>query len=270
MDDRQLVDRVLAFVERFSRSSRPAQSDWYAYQKVFAQRIIESILANDGETITALFSRQAGKTQCVADVAVGLAVILPVLANYCPHDPRLHPFTSGFKVGVFAPIQETAQISFDRMRLLIGTEEAQAILSDPEFSVGLLRDRSDELKFDTGSEVRARSASPDSNIEGRTYHLVVIDEAQSVSRYKVEKDIRPMLASTNGSLVKIGTAGESRGGFHTDIQYNIKRYQEDKHAKRSHFEFDYQQIIKEKTAAYQRTGNVAHLAYEKQIGRAHV
>jgi hypothetical protein len=264
LSDRALVDKILLFIEEFSRASRPNRSDWYSYQKVFTRRIVESVLSNDGETITAIFSRQSGKTQCVADVAVGLAVILPVLTNLWPQDPRLQLFTAGFRVGIFAPIQETSQISFDRMRMLVNSEETAAILEDPEINVQLIRDRSDELKFDTGSEVRARSASPDSSIEGRTYHLVIIDEAQSVSRYKVEKDIRPMLAANNGSLVKVGTAGESRGGFHTDIQYNIAEY-EAKRAPRNHFEFDYRAIMEEKRAAFKRTKDVIHLGYEKHI-----
>ena len=40
----------------------------FPYQIGFARRLIESVLINDGEEVTALFARQSGKSETVADV----------------------------------------------------------------------------------------------------------------------------------------------------------------------------------------------------------
>ena len=49
-----LIDKILMY------SEKQADIELYPYQKEFARRIIESIVLNDGEEITALFSRQSG------------------------------------------------------------------------------------------------------------------------------------------------------------------------------------------------------------------
>lgn len=263
LSDKELIDRILIFVEEYTRSKRVGGADLYAYQKVFARRIIESVVLAEGETITALFSRQSGKTQTVADVAISLCVILPVLAREFPDDVRLKQFSTGFRVGIFAPVQEQSQLSFARMRAVASSDEGIRILHDPEINIELTTERGDELGFSHGSRVRAKSASPDTNIEGDTHHLILCDEAQKLLRSKVEKEISPMLAATNGTMVKIGTAWESRGGFHTDIQYNVEVYR--KGGKRNHFEFDYKMVIAEKNEAFKRDGNTFHLNYEKYV-----
>jgi hypothetical protein len=74
-----------------------------------------------------------------------------------------------------------------------------------------------------------------------------VEEAQKVSRSKVEKEISPMLASTNGTMVKIGTAWVSRGGFHTSIKQNIEQHEGG--GPRNHFEFPYDIVIREKERA---------------------
>jgi hypothetical protein len=85
-----------------------------------------------------------------------------------------------------------------------------------------------------------------------------------LDRFKVEKEIEPMLSSTNGTMVKIGTAWVSRGGFQADIQWNIEKYAR-RQAPRNHFEFPYDIIIAEKEAAFKRDGNRFHLNYKKHV-----
>lgn len=72
-----------------------------------------------------------------------------------------------------------------------------------------------------------------------------------------------MLASTNGSMVKIGTAWESKGGFHTDIARNVELMK--RGAKRSHFEFPYDRVIREKQEQFKLDKNPFHLRYEKFV-----
>ncbi len=250
-----VVDRVLAFIQEL------AGRKLYTYQALFSRRIIESVLLNDASQVTGLWARQCGKTETVACVVIGLSVLLPVLAGEFPDDPRFQPFRAGLMTGIYAPIQDQADTTYGRMRERVGSDEAAAVLAD--IGVRIVRNRGDTLMFSNGSVIISRTASPEAQIEGKTHHLVILEEAQKLLRSKVEKEIIPMLASTNGTMVKIGTAWESRGGFHVSIQQNLETHKNG--GKRNHFEFPYTIVISEKRRAYEQDGNVAHLLYEKYV-----
>lgn len=254
---KDIVGRILKFVETLN------DVELYTYQSVFAYRIIESVIGQDGSIITGLWARQCGKTETIAAVAFGLAIILPALANTFPDDPRLSPFLKGFWCGVYAPIHEQAQLPFTRIRQRTSSDYGLTVLADPEISVQLVTNRADTLTWSNGSVIQCRSASPDTNIEGKTWHFVILEEAQKLSRTKVDKEIRPMLTSTNGTMVKIGTAWESRGGFHTSIQVNV-----DSHAAggpRNHFEFPWSIVVAEKELAAKKTGKAYHRNWIKFV-----
>jgi len=244
-----LAQKILLFVENFSNM------EFYSYQRLPALRIIESLLRNDGDVITCLFSRQSGKSNMLAALGAGLTVILPVLARTFPDDERLARLDTwgsgrGIQIGIFGPNQESTGPIYERMREIVMSEHAQEICADPEISVHLVQSRGDSLQWNTGARVRAKTANEGAFVEGKTYHLVIIDEAQKVLGAKVRKEISPMLAATNGTMVKIGTAWMSRGGFHLDIQTNILVQKNG--GKQNHFEFDYEIVIREKRALYDR------------------
>jgi hypothetical protein len=259
-----LAVRILRFHELLSGHA------FYTYQYVFSYRIIEALLTDDdaerlGSTITGLWSRQSGKTSCVAELIVTLAVILPVLAKLLPQVECLQKFKDGLKVGIFAPIDPQAKLSYDKMRDLIAQERAKAVLADPGVNVSILVSRGDQLTFANGSVVVAKTASPDSSIEGISgLHIILIDEAQNVDPFKVDKEIEPMRAATNGIMVKIGTASVTRGGFREDIEANIAAFRAGL-APRNHFEFDYAQVIRVKMEMYKKTGQKIHLAYSRYV-----
>lgn len=73
-----------------------------------------------------------------------------------------------------------------------------------------------------------------------------------------------MLAATNGTMVKIGTANAIRGGFRESILFNLQ--EEKKTGTRNHFEFPYDIVIKQKRRAFEETGKDVHLQYEKWVG----
>ena len=50
----------------------------YEYQRGLSFRIIYSILARDGAEITALFSRQSGKSEVIVFCVIVLGILLPV------------------------------------------------------------------------------------------------------------------------------------------------------------------------------------------------
>jgi len=269
MSTKELATLILGMVEQVN------SIDLYAYQRVLAFRIIESLLLNDGAVITALFSRQAGKSSTLSSVALALCIFLPGLANIYPNDDRLSMFKDGVWIGVFAPKLELSGPIYIKIRNVAESDHVRGIMSDPELNLTIAQSRGDSLAFSNGSIVKAQTASEQTINEGGTYHLVLIDEAQRVSKFKIQKEIGPMLSSTNGSLIKIGTAWMSRGGFHNDIQHNVAV--QERGGARNHYQFDYEQVIAEKRALYNRQKrefeagkrkekpNIFHLKYEKWL-----
>lgn len=217
----------------------------HPYQEPFARRIIESVLINDGEEITALASRQSGKTETVSTVVATLMVILPLLAKIYP--TLLGRYSSGLWVGMFAPVQGQVETMFNRTVNTLTSERAKAILEDPEIddkparaggvvkTIKLVR---------SGSFVSMMTANPRAKIESRTFHLIIIDEAQESDDYVVSKSIAPMLAYYAGTMVKSGTPSTRKNHFYRSIQMNRRRGTSKRGAKVSHFQWDWKDVAK--------------------------
>ena len=213
----------------------------FPYQEQFSKRVIRSVLLNDGAEITALFSRQSGKSETIAITVGGMMIILPVLANMpmFADDPRLMMFKDGLWVGIFAPSQRQAQITYGRLKARLQCKTAIAVLEDPEFRLQFSTSNGQTVALTNGSFATAISASDGSNIEGESFKLIICEECQDISNFKIRKSIHPMGAAYNASIIKIGTATTYKGDFYDAIQRN-KREQESKasHIK-NHFEYDY-------------------------------
>ena len=216
--------------------------DLYPYQREFGLRICQSVIMEDGDEITALFSRQSGKTETVSCVVVGLTVILPTLAKMenLKKDDRIAKFKDGLWVGIFAPNYELAGIMHSRMSSRMSSPKMQEVLRDPDLGIELQGGRK-VLRLQNGSYVDANSAGPQANIEGKTYHLIICEETQDISNYKIRKSIHPMGASTNATMIKIGTPNQHKNEFFDACERNRKRSVETSGGRlRSHFQYDYQ------------------------------
>jgi hypothetical protein len=233
----------------------------YDYQREAAYRIIYSIVTKEGETITLLFARQSGKTECLAFVADTLCVILPVLAKVIP---SLGEFKSGFRIGLFAPQSDQVTTTYSRALSRLKSDNATLIMEDSDIKTGLVYDS--RLVLSNGSYLAGQTASKTSKIESKTYDLIFIEEAQDTDDLMVSKSIEPMLTATSGTLVKIGTTGTRKCDFWYEIQRNIKRSTGKNSGKlRYHFEYNYKEIIKQKRRQYEADKNLFHLNYEKFI-----
>lgn len=213
----------------------------YPYEYDFAYRMIESMVLNDGAEITALFARQSGKTETVADVVVTLMVMLPILANRYP--TWLKQFRRGVMIGCFAPVDDQAQTLFARIIQKATTDWAVAELLQPDLNVrceahGIL------FEMSNGSFVRRQTAHPRASIESKTYHLIIIDEAQHADAKVVTKSIHPMVASTNGTIVKTGTPDYVKGNFYEAIRQNKRLQVSKKGIRKNHFETAWREVIK--------------------------
>ena len=201
----ELVNRIYNFCEVYSGRVM------YPYQSQFSKRIIRSVLENDGAEITALFSRQSGKTETVAITVGGLMIILPQLANMPMFldDPRLQMFKDG-----------------------------------PDFRLDFTTSNGQTVALSNGSYCTAISASDGSNIEGDTFKFIICEECQDISNFKIRKSIHPMGAAYNSTICKIGTATTFKGDFYEAIQRNKEEYKSGKLRLRNHFEYNYKVVMK--------------------------
>lgn len=92
---KELVNMIFDFCELYSGVT------FYPYQEQFSKRLIRSVLDDEGSEITALFSRQSGKSETVATTVGGMMIILPKLGNMpmFANDHRLNRFKDGLWVG---------------------------------------------------------------------------------------------------------------------------------------------------------------------------
>lgn len=214
------------------------QINLFPYQRQLAHRVIESLVIGDGEEITALQSRQSGKTEVLSLVISSCMVLLPILAKLPQYEPWLGKFAKGFKVGVFAPTDEQSETLHSRVVTYLTTDHATELLLDPEINEAVVaKGRLIKLRR-SGSFCRRQTANPRAKIESKTYQLVCLDEAQEADDFTVSKSIHPMLAFDNGTIVKTGTPNRVKGNFYRAIKLN-KRRQTKRGARQNHFEFDW-------------------------------
>ena len=98
---KKFVDKLIEQIMQFMAVL--VGHELHPYQAPLARRIIESVIINDGEEITALAARQSGKSETIANTVVTLMVLLPRLSELFPE--LLGKFKNGIWVGMFAPVE---------------------------------------------------------------------------------------------------------------------------------------------------------------------
>jgi hypothetical protein len=208
------------------------------YQRPFAERVIESLIIEDSAKITALWARQSGKSETVANTVAGLVIMMPRLAKIFPD--LLGKYADGLWVGVFAPTDEMSETLFSRIVSRLTSDHAQEILADPEID-DRLEGRGKLLKLKKcGSLIRKQTAHPKAAIEGQTYHLIVIDEAQAADDKVINKSIAPMTMATGGTICFTGTPTYNKSAFYALIQQNKRATGK----KTNHFEVSWKEVAK--------------------------
>lgn len=234
----KLIDKMLEFLKVL------VGHDLHPYQKPLARRIMESVIINDGEEITALASRQSGKSETVADTVATMMILLPRLAKLYPD--LLGKFKDGIWVGLFAPTEAQAETLFGRTITRLSSERAVEIMDDPEIDDTAARvggvTRQIRLKK-SGSTITMMTANPRAKIESKSFHLVIIDECQEADDFVVSKSISPMLAYYAGTMVKTGTPTTSKNNFYRAIQLNRRR-QTGRSSRQNHFQWDWKDVAK--------------------------
>ncbi|WP_274916866.1 phage terminase large subunit family protein [Streptomyces sp. WZ-12] len=231
----QVLDKMLLVVDELSgHPLRP-------YQIPMARRILESLIIGDAKTLTACWARQSGKTEVLVNTISAAMIMFPRLAPIFPN--LMGRFREGVWVGAFAPVEDMASNLFGRFASRLTSERAQELLQDPEID-DKVSARTQELKLvKCGSLVRKQTCHPRAQIEGRTYHVVLVDEAQVADERVVNKSISPMLASTRGTMILTGTPTYHKGVFYKVIQQN-KRAQTKRSVRQNHFEATWRDVAR--------------------------
>ena len=235
-----LIDKIMAFMEML------VGHELHPYQRPLARRVIESVIINDGEEITALASRQSGKSETIANTVATLMVILPRLAKLFPD--LLGKFGDGIWVGMFAPIQSQVETLYSRTVSRLTSERAMEVFGDPEIddmpgkNPGVTRNI--KLKK-SGSTLMMMTANPRAKIESKSFHLIIIDECQEADDFVVSKSIAPMGAYYNATMVKTGTPTTMKNNFYRAIQLNKRRQTGGgRNVKQNHFQWDWKDVAK--------------------------
>jgi len=237
------VDRIILFMDALVGVDEGQEHALRPYQLPLAKRIIESVIIGDGEEITALASRQSGKSETIANTIATLMVILPILAH--THKDLLGKFKRGLMVGMFAPVETQAETVFGRTISRLTSARAAEILEEPEINETITKVSGVKKKIllkKSGSSITMMTANPRAKIESDTFHVIVIDECQDADDFVVTKSITPMLASTNGTMIKTGTPATTKNNFYAAIQRNKRR--QSVRGRQNHFQWDWRDVSK--------------------------
>jgi len=189
-------------------------------------------------------------TETVACSVDTLMVLMPILAGVFPE--QLSRFKKGIHIGLFAPVSEQADTTHQRMDLRLSSDTAAEVLADGDIA-GKKKYSGGKLTVEGGMHTNAngetvpsyvsfckvQSAAKQAKIESKTYHVIILEEAQELDTMKVEKSIHPMVASTNGSIIKIGTPLPKISNFY----YACMRGKHSRNNK-THFEYNYKVVQK--------------------------
>lgn len=113
------------------------------------------------------------------------------------------------RIGIFTPRIQQAEVSLGRISVFFQMNEER-------LNNKIISCTKQKIKLSNNSYVSAVSASDQSNIEGLTFDVIILDEAQKVTDYTWSERIVPMGGGTNAKLIKIGTP-KSRNHFYECI-----------------------------------------------------
>lgn len=168
----------IEYCERILRSHLPPKKQKLHDNQV---ELIRAVCNPQVRSVAALMARQAGKTESIASFTGYL------LDNY----PNM-------RVGIFTPRIQQAEVNVGRTAVFFQ-------MNEEKLNNKLIKCTKQRIELSNGSYVMAVSGSDQSNIEGLTFDVIVLDEAQKISNYTVSERIVPMGGATNAKLIKIGT-----------------------------------------------------------------
>jgi hypothetical protein len=215
---------------------RAAAADIDAWTRTVLHRTLRPY--QRGLTITVMMARQMGKNETSAILeSYLLALFRGVGGTIIKAAPTLRP-----------------QAVNSRRRLV-------RMLDNPLARGAWEVESSTILRWGRG-ECHFFSASPTANIVGATADILLeLDECQDLSHEKIDRDLRPMVASTNATRVYYGTAWDADNPLESQKRHNLELEARD--GIRRHFEYDWM-VLAALSENYRRfvEGEIARLGLD--------
>ncbi len=157
------------------------------YQQAVARAVSRSVLERRGETFVVMFPRQSGKNELQAQLQ---AYLLTLLSEMHAEIVQISPTWKPQSLNAMRRLERV--LGSNVLTARRWTKESGYI-----YRLGVAR-------------IYFLSGHPESNIVGQTAStLLSVDEAQEIGMDKFDKEILPMAASTNATIVFWGTAWTS-------------------------------------------------------------
>ena len=228
----ELITKLIKYTEKFNLI------EFRPYQIITAQKIIKSLLLNEGICMTSLWARKSGKSKLLKCIFAGMMALLPQMAqsSLVIDFPTIKRFKYGFVAIICGPKMDTSSIPFNEIRQQAKTKHFRNCLDELDLEISISNSKHFELS--NGSKAMAFSGSESASNEGAGADLLCIDEASMLSAFSVYKILKPFTAETNGTISETGTPWRRKCAFLTDIDFN-RRYYPDRH-----IEIPYTEVMK--------------------------
>lgn len=200
-DIKHIKKEDVSFLSKAVKNNYTSFAQFYFGQSLYENQIdiIKAIVAKGITEVDIVEPRQSGKT---SSVAVACAI---VNENAGAEWNRVN--AEPYRIGIFGPKLAQAQIDLHRLKFWASNNAEGKALIDWKNTTN------SKIRWHNGCEVHAVSASDQTETEGLTFNLAIIEEAQKVSDHAVSQVIMPMVGATNGKIVKIGTVRAIRNHF---------------------------------------------------------
>jgi hypothetical protein len=235
----RLLDQVMTLFQAFCKET--SGTLLYAYQIRIARACLGSLLV-DRKNVYIKISRQAGKTAAVSLLIQFLMVFL------------LHLRSQRLMLGIASPNGEQAKTDVDRLKLSLGKGQKLHTdweLEDTESNAKTMRIIRRAVLH---AEVFVFSLAPTTNNESKTLNVLAVEEAHKINDKKCDDELVPMLSSTGGVSWRIGVGCTRMCDFKQGCDGQLPKTES--------IVVPVDDVIRDRRAMYEQTGDPAHLAYE--------
>jgi len=180
----------------------------YPYQVESGWTAIKSILNKEALEVFWCYSRQSGKTELAASTVVFLALAPAMVRGEWFSD-------RGLALAIFGAKEEQAHFIFDRVSEMVRTgfieEYFPGVKVRVKAKIIYITKNQDGQQFK--SIIWRSTASGSAKIEGHTLDAAFIDEAQDTPDERLKKSIGPMMSTTRGTRVYLGSFTDENFGY---------------------------------------------------------
>jgi len=211
----------------------------YAYQLRVARALLSSILV-DPVHVFVKICRQAGKTEVLTLLFKFLIIFFVHFVGY------------PLRAAIASPKGEQAKTDIDRIKQSILLLREKWGIEDHENNASTIRAY---RKGVLCCEMYKFSLMPTTSLESKTLNVLAVEESHKADHRKISDECDPMLASTNGVKWHFGVGGTVRSEYLDGCNGLLPRSVA--------IVVPVDEVIADRRAVYEQTGNPSHLAYEK-------